>query len=109
MDINESDLNLDVFKNKRIIIFGGTTCWVNKMREKLPQAIFISLNSKNPKLNFIDQYGYIFINTNINQNFYYKIKSITNKMNVNYYYIKNYDNINYSLKEMIDVVKNTNK
>lgn len=105
--INDKDLNVNILKGKKIIILGGTTQWINKMREKLPEAIFPNLNNKYSDLDFIDRDSYIFINTNISHSFYYKIKSAVNKINVDYYYIKDCDNINYSLKEMIDILNNT--
>ena len=100
-DINLiEEVDLDELNNKNVIIFGGTTTWVNYMKEKLPNARFAGTEYINTKLDFIKKDSKVFINTKMSHAFYYKIKDMLYKTNTNYYYINNSSNINNSLAYM---------
>lgn len=107
-DIEEDEISkedIDILNNKKVVILGGSTPWVNKMKEKLPNVIFANLDTKYSNLEFINKNSIIFINTNMKHAFYYKIKSITSKLNLEYNYVHNYTNIDQSLKDMVKILK----
>lgn len=100
----DSDINYELLNDNKVVILGGSTPWINKMKEKLPNAIFSNSDTKNSTLDFINEDSIVFINTNMKHSFYYKIKSIITKLNLDYNYINNYTNINKCLKDMTDIL-----
>lgn len=109
-EIIEDEIDIKVFEGKKIAVLGGSTNWINKMKEVLPNAIYATSDTKNSSLDFIDKDTYVFINTTMGHEFYNKIQSITNKLHIDYNYISNPNkrtitNVNQSLKTMIDILK----
>lgn len=99
---NEEDLNLDILNNKNVVILGGSVPWMNKMKEKLPNATIANVESKHYELDFIHKDSIVFINTKMNHGFYYKIKNKINNLGLDYNYVHNYTNTYKSLKDMIN-------
>lgn len=96
----EHEVNIDLLNNKNIVILGGTLNWEQKMKEVLPNATFVGNEQMNTSINFINKKSIVFINTKMKHAFYYKIKSVLDKVNPEYYYINNETNIKYTLELM---------
>lgn len=99
--VSKDDLNIDVLNDKRVVILGGNQSWVNNMKAILPNATFAGTEAKNSGLHFINKDSIVFINTKMKHSFYYKIKDVLEKINVDYFYIKSGTNIDLSLFSML--------
>ncbi|MCE5221196.1 MAG: hypothetical protein LLF98_07990 [Clostridium sp.] len=99
------ELDLSTIKDKNIVIIGGTTSWTKKLKELFPKWQFIGVEQKNNNLSFINNCDFLFININMTHSLYFKIKSLIEKYNIKYNFLKNTNNINNTLHEIVSNLK----
>lgn len=99
------ELDLAPIKDKNIVIIGGTTSWTKKLKELFPNWQFVGVEQKNNNLSFINNCDFLFININMTHSLYFKIKSLIEKYNIKYNFLKNTNNINNTLHEIISNLK----
>lgn len=99
------ELDLAPIKDKNIVIIGGTISWTKKLKELFPKWQFIGIEQKNNNLSFINNCDFLFININMTHSLYFKIKSLIEKYNIKYNFLKNTNNINNTLHEIVSNFK----
>ena len=106
-DVKLDEIDIDKLNDKNVVIFGGNQTWVRNMKERLPNATFVSEESKNNNLNFLNRNNVVFINIKMGHSFYYKIKSVLEKLNLDFYYIAaTGSNVDLSLIDMSKAINN---
>lgn len=100
------ELDLSTIKDKNIVIIGGTTSWTKKLKELFPKWQFVGVEQKNNNLSFINNCDFLFININMTHSLYFKIKSLIEKYNIKYNFLKSTNNINNTLHEIVSNLKN---
>lgn len=107
--VTQEDIDTTVLNNKNVVILGGNQSWVNDMKKVLPNATFAGIEARNTNLGFINKNSLVFINTKMKHSFYYKIKSVIEKLGIDYFYINSGSNIDISLFTMSKSLNNLNK
>lgn len=88
-------------ESKRIVIFGGSPNWRQKLKEHLPAADFIDVDEKNRDITKIQRTDAVFINTAVfAHSFYKKIMKELSKGDIPLYYLNGQSNIEKSLQEI---------
>lgn len=105
--ITQDDIDINTLNNKNTIILGGNQSWVNDMKKILPNATFAGIEARNTNLSFINKNSLVFINTKMKHSFYYKIKSVIEKIGIDYFYINSGSNIDKSLFVMDKYLNDT--
>ena len=72
-EIKITDEDINKLNNKNIVILGGSVMWMRKMKEVLPNVNISNLDSKHYALDFLNEDSIVFINTDMNHGFYYKV------------------------------------
>lgn len=97
-EYREENIDYDKLKNSKGLIIGGHNKWQDRMKELLPNYIFIHPDNMNFDIRLLDSIDNIFVYTNyLNHGLYYKI--ISNSDGKNIYYINN-SNEDIVLKEI---------
>ena len=100
---DSNDIDINYINSIKGVIVGGNPNWQLRMKEKLPNWIFIEPTYFNFNKSILNN-KYVFININISHAMYYKIIENLSK-NSKLYYLNNI-NINICLKEIYDIVIN---
>ena len=107
--VTQEDVDIDILNDKNVVILGGNQSWVNDMKKVLPNATFAGIEARNTNLGFINKNSLVFINTKMKHSFYYKIKSVIEKLGIDYFYINSGSNIDISLFTMSKSLNNLDK
>ncbi|WP_066305818.1 hypothetical protein [Bacillus sp. FJAT-29814] len=91
----------EFIENKRIIIFGGSTTWQQKLIEHLPTIEFIEVDEINRDISKTKRVDAVFINTSVFAHSFYKkiIKELSNS-NTSLYYINGNGNPEKTIVEI---------
>jgi hypothetical protein len=77
----------EFIQTKRIVIFGGSPNWRQKLKEFLPAVEFVDVDDKNRDISKIQRVDAVFINTSVFAHAFYKkiIKELSNSKTPLYY------------------------
>lgn len=97
------DMMIKYLRSKKCAIIGGHSVWINRMKEVLPNFIFMNPDDINKDIKFVDNVEAVFINTLVNSHaFYEKVMSKMSRNDTKLFYIDNTTNINLSIKVIYD-------
>lgn len=91
----------EFIQSKRIVIFGGSPNWRQKLKELLPTVEFIDVDEKNRDISKIQRVDAVFINTTVfAHSFYKKIIKKLSKTDTPLYYLNGQSNIEKTTLEI---------
>jgi hypothetical protein len=94
-------LMTEYIQSKRIMIFGGTLNWQQKLKEPFPEAEFVDVDEKNRDISRIHKADAVFINTTVfGHAFYKKIMKELSKSATPLYYLTGVSNIEKTTLEI---------
>lgn len=78
---------IEYIQSKRMVIFGGSPNWRQKLKELLPTVEFIDVDEKNRDISKIQRFDAVFINTAVFAHAFYKkiIKELSNSQTPLFY------------------------
>lgn len=92
--------------SKKCVIIGGSTNWLNRLKNTLPSFILIDADDLNRDIKFIDNVDAVFYNTAVNNHsFYEKIMKRIRNNDTKLFYINSNMNRDNSVKYMYDSLK----
>ncbi|MGG3563308.1 hypothetical protein ABES03_17085 [Neobacillus rhizosphaerae] len=95
------DTMIEFIKSKRIVIFGGSITWQQKLREHLPNVEFVEVDDKNRDISKIKRVDAVFINTTVfAHSFYKKIMKELSNSQTPLFYINGQSNIEKTTLEI---------
>ncbi|OCA83213.1 hypothetical protein A8F94_19070 [Bacillus sp. FJAT-27225] len=101
------DKMAELIASKRIIVFGGSPAWQQKVKDVLPSVEFFDIDSRNRQLGKIRRADAVFINTSaLSHAFYYKIMKELRGSGVPFYYIKGQSNSTKTIMELYKWITN---
>lgn len=91
----------EFIQTKRIIIFGGSSTWQQKLKKVLPTVEFLDVKEKNRDISKIQRTDAIFINTSVfAHSFYKKIMKEVNKCRAPLFYLSGHSNTEKAILEI---------
>lgn len=97
----------DRIQQKKIAVIGGHPNWINKMKDVLPNVLFVEVDELNRDLSFVDNLDAVFVSTTFfNHTFYRKLMKYMNNNNTKLYYLSGKINVELTLKEMEKALSN---
>jgi chromosome segregation ATPase len=93
----------EFIQSKRLVIFGGSPNWRQKLKEYLPTVEFVDVDDKNRDISKIQRVDAVFINTSVFAHAFYKkiIKELT-KSKTPLYYLNGQSNTEKNILEIYD-------
>lgn len=94
------DIDYSTLKNVKAVIIGGHERWQAKMKDLLPNFIFIHIDMVNFDVSMFDSVEFIFIYTNyLTHSIYYKAMDYVRGSDIKVHYLKQ-QNIDLVLKDI---------
>lgn len=91
----------EFIQSKRIVIFGGSPNWRQKLKEILPTVDFIDVDEKNRDISKIQRVDAVFINTAVfAHSFYKKIMKELSQREISLFYLNGQSNIEKTTLEI---------
>lgn len=93
----------EFIQTKRLVIFGGSPNWRQKLKEFLPAVEFVDVDDKNRDISKIQRVDAVFINTSVfAHTFYKKIMKELSKSKTSLYYLNGQNNTEKSILEIYE-------
>ncbi|MDP4156070.1 MAG: hypothetical protein Q8929_10585 [Bacillota bacterium] len=93
----------EYIQSKRIVIFGGSPNWRQKLKELLPSVEFVDVDDKNRDISKIQRVDAVFINTSVFAHaFYKKIMKELGKSKTPLYYLNGQNNTEKNILEIYE-------
>lgn len=101
----EEDVDFDFLKNYKSVLIGGHERWQQRMKELLPNFIFIHPSQKNFDTNILNGVDILFVYVNyLNHSIYYRVMSAIENNHIKVIYL-NQQNENQLLKRIYQEIK----